>query len=57
LTEGLGAGILGWVFGEPLDDAGHVRLERTRNGEIKNSSPDVTAILEVVCDSTGNKNE
>ena len=49
--------MFGRILGEPLDDAWHVRLERTRNGKTKNPGPDVTSILEVVSDAARYKHE
>jgi len=53
----LNACIFGWIFGKPLRDAGHVRLERTRYRQVEHSGVCVAAVFEVVGDATGDKNE
>jgi hypothetical protein len=53
----LDARIFGWIFGEPVRDLGHVRLDRTRYRQVEHSGSYVTAVLEVVRDATRDKNE
>lgn len=54
---GLGARIPGWVLDEPLHDAWHVLLEGSRDGEIEYPGARVSAVLEVVGDTTRHKDE
>src|SRR6187399_642772 len=56
-TEGLGACIPSRIRCKPLDDAGHVRFERARNGQVQDGGGRVAAVLEIVDRSTRHENE
>jgi len=55
--EGLGACMASWIGSEPLDDLGHMWLERARNGQVENRGRSVSTVLEVMDCSTRHKNE
>ena len=55
--EGLGACIASWIGSEPLDDLGHMWLERARNGQVENRGRSVSTVFEVMDCSTRHKNE
>ena len=53
----LNAGIFGRIFGKPLRDGRHVRLERTRYRKVEPPGPYLAAVFKVVGYTAGDKNE
>jgi hypothetical protein len=51
------SGIAGRMFGEPLDDTGHVLLEVARDGKVQHTRTRFTSVLEVVRDTTWHEDE
>src|SRR5436190_19816832 len=49
--------VAGRVLEEPLRDAGHVRLERPRRGDVEHGGAHGATILEVVRRAAGNQHE
>ena len=47
----LDAGIFGWIFGKPLRDGRHVRLERTRYRKVEHPGSYLAAVFKVVGDT------
>jgi hypothetical protein len=44
----LGAGMLRWIFFEPLRNAWHFLLESSRDGEVENPCSSIAPVFEVV---------